>query len=373
MSRVRWPLRGASMRCATMAATAVLGVSAGCWHHPQDVDPVAAVRRGGLGLPVLTLQWKRTIVDHSHSYGAQEFSGPAVYHERLFVGSRGGVLYAIDRRRGTIVWKRTIGAMSARPLVDHDRLYVGTDDGLMLCLDVLDGAQRWRYATRGAILRTAVLADDLVVFSNDTDQVYALDRDKGTFRWQYKADMPEEYTLRGYAGVTVVGKLVLTGFANGTVVALRLATGSVAWMTSIKGDAERFVDVDSEPTVVGDTVLVASATGGVHALDLATGLVRWRIDVQGAGSIVPDGDRLYFAAADEGLYATDLDGNIVWRQGTRGGGEPADPVVTGDYVVYALSRGGLFILDKRTGVVDEFFDPGEGVSARPVQIGRAHV
>src|SRR5690606_18123747 len=99
-----------------------------------------------------------------------------------------------------------------------------------------------------------VLADGLVLFSNEADQVYALDADTGKYRWQYKGETPDEYTLRGHAGVAVSDGLVFTGFANGTMVALRQATGSVAWLTSLKGEGERFVDMDSTPVVAGDTI-----------------------------------------------------------------------------------------------------------------------
>jgi outer membrane protein assembly factor BamB len=355
-----------SRRVYALAAALAVVLTASCWRHPQDVDPMGAVKRGSIGLPVLELRWKKTVIDHGDEHGMQEFASPAIYHDRLFIGSRGGTLFALDRRRGDVIWKKDVGAMSAQPLVDRGRVYVGTDDGIMVCLDTLDGEEKWRYPTRGAILRTPVLADDMVLFSNDSDQVYALDRDKGTYRWQYKTDMPEEYTLRGHAGVALSGDLVITGFANGTVVALRTATGSVAWMTSLKGKSDQFVDVDSRPAVIGDTVFVASSSGGVHAVDRTTGLIRWQMDVKGAGTVVADGNRLYFAAADEGMYATDLGGNVFWRQGTRGGGEPADPLVTGDYVIYTLSEDGLFVVDKRTGVVREFFDPGYGISAAPV-------
>src|SRR5690606_38885851 len=145
--------------------------------------------------------------------------------------------------------------------------------------------------------------------------------------------------------------LVFTGFANGTVVALRSATGSVAWMTSLKGDAEQFVDVDSLPQVLGETVYVSSSSGGVYARHPTTGLVRWRLPIDGAGSVEVEDGRVYVAAANTGVFAVDAEGNVVWRQGLRGGGEPADPIVTGEYLIYTLSKAGLFVADKRSGQV----------------------
>src|SRR5262249_30326818 len=198
----------------------------------------------------------------------------------------------------------------------------------------------------------------LIVFSNEADQVVAVDAVNGKFKWQYKGETPEEYTLRGHAGVTIDGELIYSGFSNGTLVALRKDTGSVAWSTSLKGDASRFVDVDATPVVIGDRVYASSSSGGVYALDKTTGLVRWRVpfyDVAqpsatgNVGGIATDGKTLYVSVADLGTYAIDLDGNTIWRVGAKGGGEPAAPVIFGDLLVYTLAEAGLFIANRKTG------------------------
>jgi outer membrane protein assembly factor BamB len=87
-----------------------------------------------------------------------------------------------------------------------------------------------------------------------------------------------------------------------------------------------------------------------------------------AGGLATDGERLYVVAADLGVYALDLEGNILWRQGTRGGGEPSTPIVTDSLIVYALADAGVFIADKRTGELLEYFDPGDGISGDPTVI-----
>src|SRR5262249_53965834 len=160
--------------------------------------------------------------------------------------------------------------------------------------------------------------------------------------------------------------LLYTGFSNGTMVALRKDTGSVAWSTSLKGDADRFVDVDATPLVLGDIVYTSSASGGVYAIDKTTGLVRWRVPVWDvAQPISTDGKALYVSVADLGTYAIDLQGNVLWRVGALGGGEPGTPVVFADMLIYSLASDGLFIAERRTGKTLEYFDPGDGVSAQP--------
>jgi outer membrane protein assembly factor BamB len=216
------------------------------------------------------------------------------------------------------------------------------------------------------------------VFANEADQVVAVDAISGKFKWQYKSETPEEYTLRGHAGVTIDGDLIYTGFSNGTLVALRRDSGSVAWSTSLKADADRFMDVDATPIVLENTLYASSSSGGVYALDKATGLVRWRVPFYDAsmpsatgnvGGMATDGKAIYVSVADLGTYAIDLGGNVLWRVGARGGGEPAEPVVFADMVVYSLAGAGLFIAERKTGETLEYFDPGDGVSAQPTITG----
>ena len=352
---------------AALAAAALGAV--GC--QPVMKEPEVAA-------PVMRLRWRLVTSDRSKELGPQEFASAVAAGDHVYTGSAGGRFYAVGAKDGHLRWTSQLGSVSSRPAIAGNRLFIGTDDGELLSVDMLTGEVVWKYETRGPILESPVIVGDLVIFSNEADQVYALDARKGTFRWQYKGETPEEYTLRGHAGVTVAGDLALTGFANGTLVALRVTTGSVAWLTTIKGDSDRFVDVDGTPIVVGDTVYVTSSSGGLWALDRATGLVRWRQPLQGttpsqsvgtAGGLTTDGQRLFVTAADLGVYAFDLDGNLLWRQGTRGGGEPATPAVSGDYLVYALAGAGVYVADKRSGQVLEYFDPGDGISGDPTVVG----
>ncbi len=347
--------------------------------HVADDDGRAAALR---------VRWSLVTSDRSAESSPQEFGGVATWAENVFAGSAGGRFVSVRALDGRVRWSRRLGAINARPTLAGDRLFVGTDDGELLAVSQDTGEVLWKYGSRGAILKPPVVLDVrapgsprpdmVVVFSNEADQVTALDAVTGAFRWQYKAETPEEYTLRGHAGVAAAGDLVFTGFANGTLVALRAQTGSVAWLTTLTADAERFVDVDATPVLDGSSLYVTSSSGGVWALDQATGLVRWRTPLvasargdggSGAvGGLAIDGERLYVAAADLGIFALDHEGNVLWRHGTKGAGEPATPQIAGDLLIYALTDAGLYIADKRTGSVLQYFDPGDGVSADPVVV-----
>ena len=361
----------------SLASSFVVVVALGaCVKVPyQRADAVSAEPVEKLGEDRIALKWKFATADRLGELTPQEFASPAVVGDTAYIGSASGTLFALRASTGQLRWKRKVGVVHSAPLVFGNFLYVGTAEGYLVALDSQTGKDRWKYQGRGGIAQTPVTTGELVIFSNESDQVVALEAASGKFKWQFKAEsVPDEFALRGHAGVAIDNDLVFTGFSNGTLVALRKDTGSVAWSTSLKGDAERFVDVDGTPIVLGQTLYVTSASGGIHSVDKQTGLVKWRVPFWDAalpsntgnvGGITTDGKTLYASVADLGTYALDLDGNVLWRVGAHRGGEPGTPVIFEDLLVYTLASDGLYIADRRTGETLEYFDPGNGVSAQP--------
>lgn len=349
---------------------------AACVHGPgYRPDAMSAQAPEPLGEDRLSFHWKFQTHDRITEVEPQEYAPPAISGDYLFVGTQTGEFFALRTSNGAVRWRKPFGAVASQPLVNGGFLYVGTTTGLLVAMDVQTGKEKWRYQSRGPIEQSPVATTDTIICANEADQVFAVDAVTGKFKWQYKSETPEEYTLRGHAGIAIDNGLIYTGFSNGTMVALRQDNGSVAWSTSLKGDAERFMDVDATPLVLGDRVYGTSSSGGVFSLDKATGLVRWRIpfyDVSmpsstgNVGGIVTDGKLLYVSVADLGTYAVDLNGNVVWRVGARAGGEPAQPVLWNDLLLYSLAGDGLFLASKKTGETLEYFDPGDGVSAAPL-------
>lgn len=359
----------------TLLIATLVAALVGCVRAPtQRADAMRAEPFEPLGEDRLSLHWKFETSDRRIEVEPQEFASATVYADSLFVGSANGWFFALKAANGAVRWRKLVGSVSSAPLVLGTNLYVGTNDGTLVALDAQTGIEKWRYQSRGPINQTPVATSELIIFANEADQVVAVDAITGKFKWQYKAETPEEYTLRGHAGVNVDGELVYTGFSNGTFAALRRDSGTLAWSSSLKGDADRFMDVDATPIVIGDTVYASSSSGGVYALDKTTGLVRWRLPFWDAsmpsstgnvGGIATDGKIIYVSVADLGTYAIDLAGNVIWRVGALAGGEPATPVIFEDVLVYSLAKDGMFIADRKTGETLEYFDPGDGISAQP--------
>jgi outer membrane protein assembly factor BamB len=82
---------------------------------------------------------------------------PIVVGDRVFFGTWGGSLYAVDRASGRVVWRDAVGpgrrvvdwgtgSFTGSALYDGGRLFAVTMGGVVLCLDPGDGRILWRSA-----------------------------------------------------------------------------------------------------------------------------------------------------------------------------------------------------------------------------------
>lgn len=335
-------------------------------------DPLSPWDKASAGSPVFDFLWRRALSDRAAEYQPQEFAAAIATPEAVYVGSQGGVFYALSATDGQVLWKKQLGSTSSQPLLVGGRIYVGADDGTLWSLDAQTGAESWKYTTKGPIVHEPVLVGNLIVFSNSADQVVGLEiqgDQSVTWKWQYDRETPDEFTLRGHAGVARAGDRVFAGFSDGYLVALTVATGDVVWVRSLAGEARQFMDVDATPVVHGNVVYASSAAGGLFALDAGDGTEKWHLKVAGAGLLTLDGNRLYLAAANEGLFALEPNGQILWRQGMAHAGDPSRPLIVGDTMLVSASETGLLAIDKHTGQLRQKFDPGPGISSPPTVAG----
>lgn len=338
---------------------------------PTPKSPLAA-SESAPGRSLFGYRWKVSTADRRMEWLPQETAVATARGSYVYVGSAvGGELLAIVAATGRVRWRVDIDAIASAPVIRGDLLYVGTGNGEVVCVDTLTGEVKWRFVSNGPIAEAPVVADTLVIFANETDRVTALDALTGEFKWQYKNETGSaDSLLRGHAGLAADDQFVYTGFSNATVVALRIASGSVSWSSRLSVKQQKYVDVDSTPVLLGNRLYVASGAGGVFALDRATGLTVWSQalgdkDGVGLSELTTDGTNLYVSAATDGVFALDLEGNVLWQQAVAGGGDPSMPLLLADYVLVSYANFGLLALRKDSGDLVQYFDPGGGISASP--------
>jgi outer membrane protein assembly factor BamB len=350
---------------AALAAgvAAVVGCAAATVRRLDDA--VAPVHRAG----ILQIAWRTTL--HAHGLfepTPAECAAGVLAADRLVLGSRAGSIVGVAPETGQIDWVTSVsGGVDSEARYDAARgqVYVGADDGSFYAVDPKSGKIRWSYRGKGAIERPAEIGPELVYVASAADRIVALEPATGKWRWQYERDMPEGFTIHGYAGPRLRGGNLLAGFADGYFVSLAASTGEVVWAKSLAAASDQFVDVDSTPALNGDVTYVSSYSGGLYAMDPSDGSVRWRLGIEGVGDVTAESGRLYFVAPRYGLHAAHPDGHVLWRQGLSEAGDLTHPLVVGSYLIFSGSRAGMFIVDRGNGELLEIFNPGQGVCAPP--------
>jgi outer membrane protein assembly factor BamB len=268
-----------------------------------------------------------------HAQG-QIISSPAVVGDMIYVGSTGGIFYAIDRETGTPRWKFDAKSrIASSPAVAGGQIYFGAYDGSFFALDAATGQQRWKFSTGGERRFEAKHLHG----STPAAEI-----------------MPDPWDCY-LSSPAVVNGVVYFGSGDGRVYALDAATGALKWKFAT-GDV-----VHASPAIADGTVYIGSWDSYFFALDAATGKERWRFKTGDdadthnqtgiqSSAAVEDGV-VYFGCRDSHLYALNAaTGAKMWAISTKGSWVVVSPAVSGGKVYFATSDTGLlFGVDAKTG------------------------
>ncbi|MGE5072593.1 MAG: PQQ-binding-like beta-propeller repeat protein [Anaerolineae bacterium] len=177
-----------------------------------------------------------------------------------------------------------------------------------------DGLKLWQYPADKAgteqFFSNPVLTPDgqlLVGSSGRDDGLYSLDPHTGKPKWAKPVTASDHWV----ASPLVVGDTVYAPNNNGTLYAVKLASGQVSWSVPLGRS------LWGTPTTDGKLIFVSSLDHFLYAVDPQTQKVAWKKDLGGSipGSplIAADGAALYVGSFARKLFAVDsANGNIRW-------------------------------------------------------------
>jgi outer membrane protein assembly factor BamB len=364
---------------AALAAISCGGTSEG----KQFAYPSKEELRGKASGSAVRMRWTADLVPAAGGlYRPVERAAPAVdaLHERVYVGTTQRFLYAF-RGDGRREYRYTAeSAIEAEPTIDpvHEELYLATSRGIVHALSSADGSVRWKAELGQAISKAGVLSEDALYLVTDEDSVIALSRVDGSVLWRYKREPRAGLQVAGHAGLLFAEHRLITGFTDGSIVALAANDGRVLWSVDTTLDfadpaqAEKgFVDVDTTPVQIDDLVYVASFLGGFYAIEAAHGAVRMRNpELTNITSIAAGDDALILGSAKFGVLCLDVPSLAPrWRRNvTRGA--PASVSIANGNVYVTESRGALLAMRLRDGLESGRLQTLYGFTSTPNLEGR---
>lgn len=282
---------------------------------------------------------------------------PVAAGDLIFTADRKGEVSAVNAQTGKLVWEQdTEQPISGGPGVGEGAVLLGTSEAEVLALSQEDGHLVWKSAVTSEVLAAPRAAEGVAVARTVDGKLFGIDASDGQRLWVYDRQVPA-LTLRGTSAPVLVNGLAVTGFDNGSLVALELKTGKPVWEALVaqprgRSDLERMVDIDAEPLVIDGTLYVAAFQRGVAAMTLESGQISWERDVSSYAGIAADPGNVYVSDDQGHVWALDrYTGSSVWKQEKLHARALSAPATIGDYVVVGDFEGYLHWMRRDDGEI----------------------
>lgn len=193
----------------------------------------------------------------SFKTGHYIWAQPQISQEAVFIGSMDHFVYAVSKD-GQKIWSVEMdGAVVGSPQLDQDssRLFVGSIGGKMVALDTQNGQEVWMFDGGGdveSIWGQPLVRDGVLYFADSAGQLFALDTETGAPNWQ------TDFGGSVVGGITEIAEGLALATSNGLIKAYNF-DGSQKWEATLEGESFQ------EP-VANQEMLVAGTINGENLL-----------------------------------------------------------------------------------------------------------
>ncbi len=320
-------------------------------------------------------------------------AAPVVADGKLYVMDTEARIHAYDATSGKKLWSVSFGvtgkdrkaAWGGGVSVDGERLYATNGLGDVAALNSADGQVIWKKRPGGPLRGAPSLGLGNVYAMSADNQIFTLRQSDGSVEWQ-EAGATELTGVFG-AGAPAIGQgTIVAGFSSGELNAYRYENGRVLWgdaltRTSVTTSVAALADIDASPVIDRGRVFAVGKGGRMVILELLTGQRLWEINLAGISTpwvagewvfVVTDDARVLCIARGSGKvrWATQLARYRVDKEKKKK--DPivwTGPVLAGDRLILANSRGQLVNVSPLDGKVQSMVKAGGPVTLSPIVAG----
>ncbi|TWI55441.1 Beta-barrel assembly machine subunit BamB [Pseudomonas duriflava] len=298
-------------------------------------------------------QWSRSIGEgQGETYNQLT---PAVDGQSLYVTDSEGLVMALNRESGDVIWKKELDVpVSGGVGAGYGLVLLGTLRGEVIALDAASGDEKWRSRASSEVLAPPVTNGDIVVAHTQDDKLFAFDASTGDRRWLYEESMPV-LTLRGTGAPVVTNRYVVAGLSSGKVIALDTQRGLPLWEQVVavpqgRSELDRMVDINGGMLLSGSTLYVTTYHGRVAGLDLESGRMLWQRDASSYTGVAEGFGNVYVSLDNGTVEAVDQNSSsALWSNESLARRQLSAPAVLSSYVVVGDFEGYIHLLSQVDG------------------------
>lgn len=250
-------------------------------------------------------------------HGITAYVLDAEAHILYFASAREKELRAYDLTRGRTLWKRQRAGITGPMALRGAYLYCSTLNGVVAAYHIADGAAVEPFNGRGRYYGGVLSSGEMLVTLSDGGVLYGFnplqadEEETGALSltpvWQRKLPLAPSAVMSAYADG------ILAADSKGTLLLLDGRSGEIRYKIQLEAP------VFAAPVIAGEMVIIGAADGQILALALADGSLRWRTEAAGlikqplhllgnpAGSVLA-----LYARGQLAAYSID-DGELLWR------------------------------------------------------------
>lgn len=329
------------------------GLLAACSSSPKAPEPVAYPSLPGDAVSMKRL-WK---VGVGNGLDGEDVRLAPALSERLVVAaSRDGVLLAVERESGKLLWKNKTGLdITAGPAIGYGVVTVGTAKGEVLAFSQDDGKELWRTPLGAAVLTTPSVSKAVVITVSADGVVHALARDSGQAIWSYNTSVPA-LSLRSSAAPFIDDERVYVATSGGKLLGMNADNGIVGWDSRVatnsgRSELERMNDIVGNLVQADDGVLfTVGYQSQLTAVNPDNGRRLWQYDASSVNNLALGLGNVYFTDVTGLVYAIDQhSGKVSWKQSDFAWRHLSAPVVVGNLLAVGDERGRVHLLAQSDG------------------------
>ena len=305
---------------------------------------------------------------------------PIVYQGRIFAIDSRSNITGLDATSGGQIWRVSLkpegegrhGATGGGLAADNGVLYAATGFGTVAALNLADGGVIWS-SDLGVPVRSApTVSNGRVFFVSADNEVFAYNAADGSELWSFRG-IPETAGFMTSAAPAVADGRVVVPFTSGEVISFSAESGEPNWVDALTRSGRisgvtGINDVAARPVIDRGVVYAVSVSGRMIAVSLSNGERLWTRNIASAYTPVVAGEVVYVVSFDGNVFALDRsNGEPQWvtelPKESRKSEAWAGPVLAGNRLWVASSRGRMVSLDPATGAVT-----GDSSVSGPVSI-----
>lgn len=318
-------------------------------------------------------------------------ASPVIGGGKMFVMDTEGMVRAYDAQTGNEAWKQGFRLSDSGGSVfgggaafDDGVVYITTGLGEVAALDAATGTIKWRVKPAGPLRGSPTISFGSVYVMTQDNQIVALNAADGASQWNESGSVAQTGVF-GVAAPAAGQGTIVAGYSSGELVAYRYENGRQLWSdalarTSIATSVSTLTDIDADPIVERGRVYALGQGGRMAAYELVTGQRVWELNLAGISTPAIAGEWI-FTLTDEAklLCIAKATGKVRWMaqlQRYRNEKKKTNPifwtgpVLAGNRLWVANSRGEIETLSVTDGTVSPFERLGAGVTLAPVVAGQ---